>query len=286
MEEIGGVREIWRYPVKSMAGESLQHSLLTNLGIAGDRGWALRDDDAGEIRGAKKMPDLMKCRAAYIEEPAPGRIPDADITLPDGEHIRATDSSVNRKLSELLRRRVTIWPIQPPDSHDFYRRRPDNPDFTAELREIFGRTDDEPLPELRTFPREIFKFTSPLGTYFDAFPLHLITTASLDELRRLNPAARFDVRRFRPNILLDSSDTVRGFAETGWSARTLTIGEAQIKFEMPCPRCVMTTLPQDDLPKDPSVLRTIVRDAAQNVGMYASVVSPGKIAVGDRVALD
>jgi uncharacterized protein YcbX len=154
----------------------------------------------------------------------------------------------------------------------------------AELREIFGRTDDEPLPDLMAFPPEIMEYTSPLGTYFDAFPLHLLTTASLAALGARNASARFDVRRFRPNIVV-STDDAAGFIETEWSGRTLRIGEAQINVEMPCVRCVMTTLPQGDLSKDPSVLRTIVRDAAQNVGAYASIATPGRITVGDAVEL-
>ncbi len=182
---------------------------------------------------------------------------------------------------------MTLWPLQPKENKDFYRRAaPDNPDLMTELREIFGRVGDEPIPDLGVFPPEILEFTSPLGTYFDAFPLHVLTTASLKELARHNPAARFDVRRFRPNILIDTGDTVNGFGEAGWSGKTLTIGDVRIKLEMPCPRCVMPTLKQNDLPHDPSVLRTVVREAAQNLGMYATVAHTGKISVGDPVLLE
>jgi uncharacterized protein len=287
MPTIGAVKEIWRFPVKSMAGESLARGAVGGLGIVGDRGWALRDEKAGEIRGAKKMPQLIQCHAAYVEEPAPGRVPDATITLPGGERVRTGDPAANKKLSALLGRAVTLWPLQPKEDKDFYRRAaPDNPDMMAELREIFGRVGDEPIPDLGVFPPEILEFTSPLGTNFDAFPLHLLTTASLKELARRNPAARFDVRRFRPNILIDTGDAVNGFDETGWGGKTLKIGDVRIRLEMPCPRCVMPTLKQDDLPQDPSVLRTIVREAAQNLGMYATVAQAGKIAVGDPVSLE
>jgi len=287
MPTIGAVKEIWRFPVKSMAGESLASGTVGGLGIVGDRGWALRDEKAGEIRGAKKMPQLMQCHAAYDEEPAPGRVPAATITLPNGDLLHTGDPAANQKLSALLGRPVTLWPLQPKEDKDFYRRAaPDNPDMMAELREVFGRVGDEPIPDLGVFPSEILEFTSPLGTYFDVFPLHLLTTASLKELARRNPAARFDVRRFRPNILIDTGAAVDGFDETGWSGKTLTIGNVRIKLEIPCPRCVMPTLKQDDLPHDPSVLRTIVREAAQNLGMYATVAQAGKISVGDPVALE
>ncbi len=158
--------------------------------------------------------------------------------------------------------------------------------MVAELRQIFGRTEDEPLPDLSQFPPEIMQFTSPLGTYFDAFPLHLLTTATLAALAQKNPLARFDVRRFRPNVLIDTSNKITGLAEAGWGGRTMTIGDAAIKIEMPCTRCVMTTLDQADLPKDPSVLRTIVRDGNQNAGVYTTITRGGEISIDDEVKLE
>jgi hypothetical protein len=92
------------------------------------------------------------------------------------------------------------------------------------------------------------------------------------------------VRRFRPNVVVETGSTA-GLVETEWLGKTLQIGGARLTIAAPCPRCVMTTLPQDGLAKDPSVLRTIVRDAAQNVGVYATVAAPGRIAAGDAVEL-
>ena len=292
METIGTIQEIWRYPVKSMAGELIDSCSLGTLGIPGDRGWAVRDEKAGEIRGAKKLPQLMRCQANYLAEPAGDSVPPTEITFPDGSKVRAGDQQAEARLSELLGRPVTLWPLQPKDRCDFYRRSvPDNPDMMVELREIFGRRDDEPLPDLAMFAQnphsqEILEFTSPLGTFFDVFPLHLLTTASLAELTRINPAANFDVRRFRPNFLIKSNDRVRGFDETTWAGRTLRIGEVRIKIEMPTVRCVMPTLDQKTLPKDPSVLRTIVKHADQNVGLYATVAHPGRISTGAEIVLE
>jgi hypothetical protein len=132
------------------------------------------------------------------------------------------------------------------------------------------------------FPQELFEYTSPLGTYFDAFPIHLLTTAWLDELARRTPGAQFDRRRFRPNFLIEPENGRRGFVELDWGKR-VRVGEAMLELTVPCARCVMTTLPQQDLPKDPSVLRTIVRESEQNVGLYASVVEGGRVRVGDPV---
>jgi MOSC domain-containing protein len=285
MRVIGRVKELWRYPVKSMGGERLQAAMLTERGIPGDRGWALRDEKSGEVRGAKKMPALMGCAAGYLEEPTGSAIPPARVRFPDGASVLTTDPAANDLLSKLLGRSVTIWPQQPVERRDFYLRHPDNPDFTVELREMMGRLPDEPLPDFSGIPPEVFEFTSPLGTFFDAFPLHLLTTASLRELAAHNPSADLDVRRFRPNVLIESDDSVSGFAEAEWSGREIAIGDSRIALTIPTMRCVMTTLAQEGLRKDSTVLRTIVRDAAQNLGIYANVAQPGKIALNDPVTL-
>ncbi len=287
MQVIGTVKEIWRYPVKSMAGERMQRANVSARGIYGDRGWAIRDEKAGEIRNARKLPALLHCTAVYLREPNADDAPPAQITLPDGTTFRSDSAEASRKLSELLGRSVSIWPIQPPSERDFLKRgAPDNPDMTAELRQVFGRLENEPLPDLSTLPPQILKFTSPFGTFFDAFPFNVLTTASLSAMLSRNPAADFDSRRFRPNILIETKSGIEGLVEAEWSGRTLRIGATRIKIEMPTVRCVIPTLDQPGVKKDPSVLRTIVRDAAQNLGAYATIAAGGTIAIGDEVALE
>jgi uncharacterized protein YcbX len=286
MSTLGRIREIWRYPFKSMQGERLERCEVGALGLPGDRGWALRDEAAGEIRGAKKMPALLLCTARYREEPKGERIPPVDITLPDGTVVASDAPAAAARLSELLGRRVTLWPLLPASNRDHYRRgQPDDPDMMAELRQIFARTDDEPLPDLAVFPPELFEFTSPLGTYFDALPVHLLTTASLATMAERNPGAAWDVRRFRPNFLIETTAGTAGLAEEAWCGKTIRIGELELRCEMPTPRCGMTTQPQERLAKDPSVLRTIVASAGQNLGAYANVARAGRVAVGDSVTL-
>ena len=281
--KIGVVRELWRYPVKSMAGEPLERSTLGPLGIPGDRGWAVRDEAAGEIRGAKKLPPLLRCIARYREEPTDDRIPPADIVLPDGDKTATDDPEIDRRLSTLLGRRVTLHPRRPPDDRAHYRRGlPDHEDMDTELRSIFGRLADEPLPDLSVLPPELFEYTSPLGTYFDLAPIHLLTTASL---AALGPSDPFDRRRFRPNVLVETEAGIEGLVEAGWSGRTIRVGEARLHGELPTMRCVMVTLSQPDLPKEPAVLRAIVREAGQNLGLYASVTDGGSVAIGDPVVL-
>lgn len=287
MKTIGRIRELWRYPVKSMGGEKIDECLLTPAGIAGDRAWALRDEAAAEIRGAKKLPALLRCTARFLAEPGAGESPVAEITLPDGRRILSDEPGAAAEISRYLGREVTLWPLVPADDKDHYRRgMPDNPDMLAELRQIFGRTEDEPLPDLSVFPPEVMEFTSPLGTYFDAFPIHFVTTATLAELGRLAPASIFDSRRFRPNFVVETTgDVGQGLVEIAWSGRQLKVGEARIQAVMPTVRCSMITQPQGDLPKDPGVLRTVVREAEQNVGSYAVVTVAGTIRVGDEVVL-
>jgi uncharacterized protein YcbX len=305
---VGKVKEIWRYPVKSMAGQRLDACTVTTHGVLGDRGWAFRDDKRGEITSARRSPALMRFAARYREEPAPGKIPHVDITLPDGSVVGSDAADVSARCGAVLGRSVTLWPLQPATNKAHYRRAQPGASVMAklgrfeafrrllgriapyiglekQLRADFGRLPDEPLPDLSVFPAELLEFTSPLGTYFDAFSLHVMTTATLATMARANPTAAWDVRRFRPNFLVETSPGIDGLAEVEWTGRTLKVGEARIKCEVPAVRCSMPTQPQGDLPKDPSVLRTIVREAGQNLGSYASVVATGRVAVGDVVEL-
>lgn len=305
---VGTIQEVWRYPVKSMAGERLAECSVHSLGIPGDRGWALRDETSREITNGKRIPLLMQCAALYREQPTNGAIPHVDITMPDGRTISSDDPAVNTRLSEVLGKSVTLWPLQPASNKAHYRRaklssrlvgrlgrfsafRAMLPVLTSigsinnELREAFSREGDEPIPDISILPPEILEFTSPPGTYFDAFPVHVLTTASLEAMRRFNPAAVWDVRRFRPNFLIKSADGIEGLTESEWAGKTLRIGSVELKCEIPTVRCGMTMQAQADLAKDPSVLRTIVKDADQNLGVYASVITTGQVSEGDRVEL-
>ena len=280
---IGHVKEIGRYPVKSMGGGQLRDCAVTERGIPGDRGWAVRDEEAKEVRGAKNFPVLMQCSAQYVDEPADGKVTQAEITLPDGAKVRTDDASVSQRLSEVIGRKVTLHSLRPASDRDHYRR--EAPLDEARIRKLLGRTADEPLPDLSTFPQqvlaELIEFTSPLGTYFDAFPLHVVTTGWLDDLSSFNDKAKFDRRRFRPNFVIEPVAGKTGRVELEWMGKTVRIGDVRAKIESPTMRCSMTMQQTGDLPKDPSVLRTIVRDSDQNLGVYASVAGPGSVKVGD-----
>ncbi len=130
-------------------------------------------------------------------------------------------------------------------------------------------------------------FTLPEGTFFDVAMVHLLTTATLDRLRELYPQGHFEVRRFRPNIVVQLASGEKGFAENAWVGRTLAIGTAvRLNITGPCGRCVMTTLAQGDLPRDPRILRTAAQHNHVNVGVYSAVVRGGMICRGDPVRVE
>jgi uncharacterized protein len=129
-------------------------------------------------------------------------------------------------------------------------------------------------------------FEMPAGTFFDIAVVHLLTTSTIDRLRQLYPKGRFEARRFRPNIVVATGDEDAGFVENDWIGRTVMIGDTvRLIITEPCPRCVMITLPQGDLPKDSGILRTAAQHNEVNVGVYASVLRGGTIRRGDSVVL-
>ena len=284
-KKVGEVISLWRYPVKSMGGESLENCDVTTLGIPGDRGWAVRDNVTKEIRGAKKFPNLMRCQGRYNDTPKNFEVPSADIILPDDQTVSTDCPSVDQILSDFLGQSVSIMPRLPATNEQHYRRKKDLSE--KELRDMLGRRDDEPLPDLNIFPKdvleEITEFSTVRGTYFDAYPVHLLTMSWLEELKRLKPSASFEIERFRPNFVIDYSD--KGLAELTWCGKNIRIGSAVFSCDIPTVRCSMTVHQTRNLKKDSEVLRTIVKETNQNVGIYASVVSEGIIEVGDSVEL-
>ena len=267
---IGSVVSLWRYPIKSMMGEELNACEVTNRGLLGDRAYALVDPSNGKVVSAKnprKWPNLFDFRAAFPEPPRLGEpLPPLRITLPDGAAVGSDDSDCERKVSSVLGREVTLESSVPE---------------TPSLEEYWP--DMEGLDYRETVTDEAM----PAGTFFDLAVIHLLTTATIDRLRELYPQGRFEVRRFRPNIVVEPASDEKEFVENGWIGRTIAIGdEVRIKITEPCPRCVMTTLPQGDLPKDPGILRTAAQHNDVHVGVYASVLGGGSIRRGDEVRLE
>lgn len=276
------IAQLWQHPVKSMIGVRVERAELVATGMVGDRGWAVRDEVRGGIRGAKKIGGLMRLAARYVGD----HTGPVEIELPDGTVVRSDDPDVEARVSAAIDQPITLWPLQPADDLDHYRRGgPDSDDIMVELRAVFGRDEDEPLPDLSIFPPEIMEFESPPGTYLDAFPLLVMTTSALRSLQDALPDSVVDVRRFRPNIVVDTGDEP-GHPERGWVGRQLVVGDVVLDVVEACPRCVMVTREvTPDVPADRAVLRHIVRDLGQAVGVYAAVSTSGSVSVGDSVTV-
>ncbi len=266
----GSIVSLWRYPVKSMQGEELNASPILERGLPGDRAFALIDADTGRVASAKnprKWPGLFGFRAAFAESPrADAPLPPLRVTLPDGALVRGDQGDRDRVLSAALGRPVSLHGSAPP---------------SPVLEEYWP--DLEGLSHRDTVTDEAM----PAGTFFDLAVLHLLTTATLDHLRGLYPRGRFEVRRFRPNIVVACDGGRQGFVEQGWVGRTLSLGkEVRLAVTGPCSRCVMTTLPQADLPADPGILRAAVQHGQGHVGVYARVVRGGYLRRGDVVRVE
>lgn len=267
---VGTVVSLWRYPVKSMMGEELNAADASERGLLGDRAYALVDPTNGKIASVKnpsKWGKLFDCRATFVEPPRPSeKIPLVWITLPDGTLITSRQSDLNQILSKVLGREVKFATTAPP---------------TPSLEEYWP--DMEGLAHRETVTDE----GMPPGTFFDCAVIHVLTTATIDRLRELYPQGRFEVRRFRPNIVVHTAPGEKNFVENAWVGRTLALSnEVRLNITGPCPRCVMTTWPQGDLPKDPGILRVAAQHNQANVGVYAAVLKGGTIRRGDPVSLE
>ena len=286
MKTLGAIKELWRFPVKSMQGATVAECRVTSQGIVGDRCWAMRDEGRQEIQWGKMYPQLMLCAARYRHEPGEADIAPVEITFPDGETLGSDHPHVAAKLSELIGRAATLWPLQPASNREFYQRYKPNPEqFASEMVGLFAREPGEPIPDFSQFPAVLMDYVAVPGTFFDNEELHLITTASLAHMCEKNPTASWDIRRFRANFFIETNAALRGLAEQDWIGRRLQIGEIEIQISAPTPRCGMTVQPQGDLVFDKSILRTIVREGNQNLGVGAHVQRGGVVRVGDEVRL-
>lgn len=284
---VGEVSELWRYPVKSMRGDRVSSAEVTERwGFPGDRGWALRDEQASEIRGAKRINSLLQFHARYLEEPVADVTPPVEITFPDGSALRSDDDEIHDALSAATGRAVTLWPRRSPDDHAHYRR---GRVTDIELRAQLGLGKDEPFPDFSSLPEdvlvELFDYVTPRGTYFDAMPLSLATSTAMDSLRAMIPDATIDTRRFRKNIIVAADSDAERFPEFKWLGRRLHIGELVCEVTSSIPRCVMVGLPQAELPRDGSVLKTLSAQTGLDFGVYLRVIEPGHITEGDSVHL-
>ena len=273
---IGTVGNLWRYPVKSMLGERLEEMTVTLDGAIGDRAWALRDLRTGRIASAKKHPVLLSFRAHYDVQPTETDPGNVIIEMPDGRVMSADAAEASDRISDIL-----DVPLRLENKARTLER-------TSIVREtVFG---DNPVskfkPEwtLETMP-DYFELKS--GSFLEIGSIFILTSGSIEHLRKCQGnTALIDQRRFRPNIYVASNDGAQGFVEDAWIGGTLTIGASLIVDEFSgTVWCVTSTLPQEDLPRDLSVLRTIAQHHKGCLGVYGTVRSASTIRVGDPVVL-
>lgn len=256
----GTIRELWRYPVKGMRGEGLDAVTLDPRGLQGDRGYGILDMESGRVAfpsNVRDFPGLLRYQARFVDD-------HAEIVAPTGESVRSDDPDVDRVLSEWLGRTVRLTQVAP--------------DAFLEARSRF----------MRELGVEVPRAIQPLQ---DCAPLSVITTSTLDALAAEEPGTMFDVRRFRMNVLVES--VAEGFPENDWVGREVRLGAAAlIRVVVLDPRCVVTTLEVEGLPKDPRVLKTVARANSRTVGpagalpcagVYAEVVTAGAVRTGDVV---
>lgn len=293
-EIVGSVAELWRFPVKSMGGELLQEADITEQGVLGDRAYALVETDTGKVVSAKSVrlyPELLKCKASFVEPPRDGSgTPPVRITLPDGTTLRSDAAGTDRALSSYFKRNVALRQSAPEDfTIDQY-----HPDVVG--ADPGGNKDTVVQQKLGSALFAAIGMDSPVpvGSFLDVFPMSVLTSSTLARLTELRPQTQFDSRRFRMNVVLSTEPA--GFVENGWVGRAMGLGDAaQLSLSLLDPRCVMTTLAQDDVPQDTDVLRTLVQHNRIQLGdlgkfpcagIYAVVAAPGRVRNGDRVVLN
>jgi uncharacterized protein YcbX len=268
---IGIVAAIHRYPVKSMMGEELNAARIGLKGMMGDRVFSLADPATEKIASAKnpsKWPALFAFRATFTRPPEEnGALPPVRITFPDGSDILTADKNIEARLSACLGKPVSF------------------------LSGALGSgTLEEYWPDIEGLAKRdiVTEEAMPSETFFDCAAVHFLTTATLDSLRGFYPEGRFESRRFRPNLVIQTPPEIKGFPENDdWNEKVVAIGnEIILKITGPCGRCVMTTLPQGDLPGDIGILKTAAKYNQARVGAYAKVVQGGHVRKGDSVQID
>ena len=292
-EDVGTIDALWRFPVKSMQGERVDAADVGDAGIIGDRVYALVDRKTGKVASAKHpklWPYLLACRATFPESPHPDdEIPPARIDLADGTSVMSDAPDVDAVLSRFFGRDVELARAAPADfTIDQYHPDVENLDPEGHRDELTEAKLGAALFSQLGIPSAV-----PEGSFKDLFPVSVITTSTLDQLSELQPQSRFDIRRFRMNLVADTTEP--GFVENAWIGRILQVGDdVRLVVAVPDPRCVMTTVAQPDLPRDPNILKSLAIHNRLDVaggglypcaGVYAVVASAGTIRTADAVRL-
>ncbi len=293
---VGRVAQLWRYPVKSMGGHRVPEVTMWRRGVRADRLWAVRDLGTDVIATARRLPGLLTCGARFVGEPpadvGPGRSWPVVVTFPDGSEVTSDDPRVHDLLGELLGRRVRLEPLPPLHDRRAHRAGVNTP---ASVRRDLGLDRGDRLPTRPAVPLRslvgLARYATPPGSHVDLFGVHLLSTTTLTTLGGQAPGSDLDVRRFRPNVVLELDPaaavpgTDPGLPEHGWNGGTLHLGGARLAVVTPTVRCVVPTRPQPGLDVDREVMRAVARRADRFAGAYADVAAGGTVDEGDAVTL-
>ena len=239
------VSELWLYPVKSMQGLSVASLELDQAGVAGDRRWALIDANS-KLCSAKRYSKLFEASASA----------DGTITLSGGDIANSDEA-----LSEWLGTSVKLV------------------ERAADTAVGYEMTFEPPNDEA-----EYYEIPSPIGTFLDLAGIHIVAASTLAYCAEQYPDLDWDVRRFRPNIVIDVD--IEPFAEDAWSGSNITIGDAVIHIDMPSVRCAMPLRGQPGgLQRQPAMYAALDVLHNNHLGLYATVVQPARINVGDMVVV-
>lgn len=287
--QVGEVVQLWRYPVKSLGGEPLSGAELVPGGLAGDRHWAVKER---QIRTGKQWPALMKLRARYLREPQADdygeRVAPVELESPDGSRCRSDDARIDEWLGGQLGKSVHLAAREPPSRLDHYRRA--SAVTIADSNAEIALQPGEAQPTYDLIPAELLamlhEYATPPGFYYDAYPLHLLTTNSLRFLAERS-GLDTDVRRFRPNLLVRPLVEAAALTEFDWLGRDLAVGEAVLHLESRTVRCTMPSREQPllGIAAQPTMTRAIVDHVKREFGMNVRVRRPGRVRVGDAVTL-
>ena len=219
------VAELWRYPVKSMRGERIDASAVSDVGLTGDRAYAVVDAETGKVGSAKHprlWSALLQCEARFTQPPDAGApLPPVTITLPGGDETGSADPDVDDRLSAVLGHPVRLTTGAPVGNSYLAvwpRMEGVVPDDFREQSAVEGDEQEGTVTDLS------LALAATPGTFFDVSALHVVTTATLDHLGTLAPGSRFAVERYRPNIVIEGAGDP--FAENGWSGAALHVGDA------------------------------------------------------------
>lgn len=247
------VTQLWCYPVKSMQGRPVDSAEITPDGLVGDRRWGLIDAETGKLMSAKRWSKLLMAQAVADDG-------EVTISLPDGGTVRSGDGDASEALSRWLGRTVELREVSP-DVEVAYEMTLDPPNDDAEL----------------------FDVPAPKGSFLDLTAVHLLSAATLAGGAEAYPTLDWDVRRFRPNIVVDGD--VDAFGEDTWTGRQVQVGSAVLQVRQPTVRCAMPLRAQPGLAREREMFDALNELHHNHFGVYVDVVEAGHVAVGDEVTV-